>query len=852
MVQSHMAGSLRHSTFRAARRISGKLALTLLVTSAALMWAQPARVQGPIAVKHGSSLPLRDLKAAPPLAQSAYTLRVQPLGRFTRPVPLVPRTAPSRAAVQSVPGSAQPTLLAQFEAQNVDDDANILSHHYVPPDTNGSVGRTQYVQLVNVLMSVYDKTGTRLSGPTPINALWTGFGGKCETENDGDPIVLYDKVAQRWVISQFAGVPAPGSGTPYYECVAVSQTEDATGAYNLYSFEFDNVFPDYPKLGVWPDAYYFSANMFPDDGSNPYPMACAFDRASMLTGAAANSPICFGLDPNGNDWSLLPSDLDGTNAPPNGAPNVFAEYAQPGDSGSLQSLKLFPFHVDWTTPGNSFFGPPVSVNVQAFNPACGWGTSGWNTVCVPQPTTTEQLDSLSDRLMFRLAYRNFGDHESLVVSHSVDAGGGVTGVRWYEIRSPNGSPSIYQWGTYSPDSTHRWMSSIAMDRLGDIALGYSVSDGSSVHPGIRMTGRLATDPLGTLGSEATVIDGSGDQTTTYDRWGDYSSMSVDPLDDCTFWYTQEYYQTTGNINWQTRVASMVFPECTSTPMLEITKSHTGTFGQGQTDATYTLTVKNVGILATNGVTAVTVTDSLPAGLTATNLSGTNWNCALATVTCTRSDALAAGASYPAITVTVSVGNDATSTINTATATGGGDSTIHTASDPTTIAGFTLNATTGPLTVNAGASATENISLNPNTATVAAISFACSGLPAYTTCSAPSVPAGAIGATSVTLTLQTTGPYTAMKQQTRTFYAAWLPFTGFGLIGIVVIGSKRKSRKATVILSALLLILMLLPAVGCGSSSAVAPPRTPAGTYTITVSGTNGTATHTTTFNLTVN
>jgi len=411
---------------------------------------------------------------------------------------------------------------------------------YSPPDTNGAVGATQYVQWVNTYFAVFDKhTGTLLAGPAPANALWSGFGGGCQTNNDGDPIVLYDKLASRWVMGQFSV-----STTPYLQCVAVSATSDATGPWYRYSFQY-GYFDDYPKMGVWADAYYETFNMFDGDtfmGSD----ACAYNRTAMLNGQAATQ-ICFQQGPT--IGGLLPSDVDGVTGPPAGAPNYMLAYG-------ANSLELYKFHVDFGTPSNSTFTGPVVIPVAAFTPLC-YGASE----CVPQPGTDTRLDSLADRLMYRLAYRRFSDHESLVVNHSV-AVNGSGGVRWYEIQSPGSTPVVAQQGTYAPDSNYRWMGSIAMDRIGDIAVGYSVSS-STVYPSIAFAGRVPSDPAGVLESETSVITGSGSQTGILSRWGDYSAMTVDPTDDCTFWYTQEYLVSNGAWNWRTRIANFVFPGCSS-------------------------------------------------------------------------------------------------------------------------------------------------------------------------------------------------------------------------------------------------------------------------------------------------
>ncbi len=410
---------------------------------------------------------------------------------------------------------------------------------YVPPDTNGAVGATQYVQWVNTAFAVFDKaTGALLAGPTPGNVLWTGFGGGCESNNDGDPIVLYDKLAHRWVMGQFSV-----STLPYLQCIAVSTTADATGTWYRYAFQY-SYFDDYPKMGVWPDAYYETFNMF-NGASFAGADACAYNRAAMLIGQTATQ-VCFQQGPSVG--GLLPADVDGTTAPPAGSPNYMLTYG-------ANSLDLYKFHVDFNNPSHSTFTGPTIIPVAPFTPLCNGGRQ-----CVPQRGTTEQLDSLADRLMYRLAYRNFGDHESLVVNHSVAVNGGG-GVRWYEIQAPGGTPQVAQQGTYAPDSNYRWMGSVAMDHIGDLAVGYSVASGA-MYPSIAFAGRMPSDPAGELESETTIISGSGAQINSV-RWGDYSAMAVDPADDCTFWYTNQYLPANGTFNWNTRIANFKFPGCMS-------------------------------------------------------------------------------------------------------------------------------------------------------------------------------------------------------------------------------------------------------------------------------------------------
>ena len=416
-----------------------------------------------------------------------------------------------------------------------------------PPDTNGSVGPNHYVQIVNTDFVVFNKSGTVLYGPVPVNTLWSGFGGGCQTNNDGDPVVLYDKIADRWVISQFSV-----STTPYLECVAVSTSGDPTGSYNRYSFSYGNTdFPDYPKMSVWPDAYYTTFNIFAEGMTFSGGEACAYDRTSMLAGHAATQQ-CFNVGPTYG--GLLPSDLDGPRQPPAGAANYVVSL------GAVDGqLAFWKFHVDFVAPSSTSLTGPTTLTTSAFTLPCN-DTGG---TCVPQSGLAQQLDTLGDRLMFRLAYRNFSDHESLIVNHSVTAGSSV-GVRWYELR-PDASRNltIYQQGTYAPDSDYRWMGSMAMDQAGNMALGFSLS-GTTLHPEIHFTGRLAGDALGMMTQgEGTIINGAGSQggSTGLSRWGDYSAMALDPSDDCTFWYTNEYIPANGEFNWKTRIASFKLPGC---------------------------------------------------------------------------------------------------------------------------------------------------------------------------------------------------------------------------------------------------------------------------------------------------
>jgi hypothetical protein len=431
----------------------------------------------------------------------------------------------------------------------------------LPPDTNGDIGPNHYIQIVNLAFAIFDRNGNVLQTPENINTLWSGFGGPCETSNDGDPIVLYDHLADRWMASQFA-LPRFPRG-PFYQCIAVSQSGDPLGAWHRYEFLISNdKLNDYPKFGLWPDGYYMSINQFKCNfafcnwaGAG----AVAFERDQMLAGGPARMVYfdLYNTDPNLG--GMLPADLDGP-IPPASAPNPFAQFDDDAWGYSPDQLQLWNFHVDWNNTANSTFTLDRALRTAAFDSnMCGGSRN-----CIPQPGGTN-VDAIADRLMYRLQYRNFGDHQTLVVNHTVDTNGNDrAGVRWYELRDSGSGWTINQQGTFSPDATQRWMGSAAMNAAGDIALGYSASS-TSLSPSIRFTGRLASDPLGQMTQgEGTIVAGSGYQTHSSGRWGDYSMLAVDPLDNCTFWYTQEYYHSVSSASWQTRIGSFQLSSCGGT------------------------------------------------------------------------------------------------------------------------------------------------------------------------------------------------------------------------------------------------------------------------------------------------
>nr|NQU90773.1 PKD domain-containing protein [Bacteroidota bacterium] len=441
-----------------------------------------------------------------------------------------------------------------------------------PPDTDGDVGPNHYFQMVNLAFAIYDKSGTLLYGPVDNSTLWSGFIGSWTGTNDGDPIILYDSYSDRWMATQFA--INTGDGTQW-ELVAISQTGDPTGSWYRYAFQFTYM-PDYPKFGIWPDGYYLSINQFQKIGSSYYWKgggACVLNRDKMIAGDPTAEMVFFNL---GTSYgSLLPADADGTLPPPTGTPNYFTRFT----SGKLQ---LWELGVDWANTSNSTITRKPDISIASFS------NSGFT---INQPGTSTSLDDLADRLMYRLQYRNFGTHQAMVTNHTVNNGSNKAAVRWYEMRKTGTSWSLYQQGTYNPnDGNHRWMGSIAMNASGDIALGYSVS-GSSTYPSIRFTGRNNGDPLGTMTiAETSIFSGTHSQTGV-SRWGDYSCMSVDPINDQTFWFTTEY--SNGGWSWKTRIASFDISE-TVVPIISVTPgSFDETLKLGQS-SNQQMTVKNSG------------------------------------------------------------------------------------------------------------------------------------------------------------------------------------------------------------------------------------------------------------------
>ncbi len=542
--------------------VTGALALsTLSFTPAAVAADAGPRPEVTTVEPLGMSAPLSSLadpqQLAPMTTRPAPTLRKKsPNERLQQIIENGP--GPTISPEAPLPGLDMPGVLSQWEG------INNLNGVY-PPDTVGDVGPNHYVQMVNLSLQIFAKNGTSVYGPVDSNALWSGTGTDCATTNDGDPIVLYDQLAQRWLITQFS-IPDPVTfAAPFYECVAISTSSDPTGSYYRYAFEYQDL-PDYPKIGVWPNAYFASYNMFAAGSLNfAGQRMCAWDRAAMLTGSTVTE-LCYELD---QQFGMLPADVDGSTPPPAGSPGYFLGLHWT-DNDKLTMFKMKP---DFGTPANTTLTGPISVPVNPFTFAC---VNVPRSLCIPQPGTAQKLDSLGDRMMYRLAYRNFGDHESLVTNNTVAMDGTLgqttqTGIQFVELRDlAAATPTVHQQGVSADVDglTYRWMGSVAMDKSGNMALGYSTAkaSGTNAFPSIRYTGRRNTDPLNQMPqAESTIINGSGVQTGSVGRWGDYSSMNVDPLDDCTFWYTTEYVQTTGAVTWQTRIASFRYPSCGQEP-----------------------------------------------------------------------------------------------------------------------------------------------------------------------------------------------------------------------------------------------------------------------------------------------
>jgi len=430
-------------------------------------------------------------------------------------------------------------------------------------DENLAVGDTQVAEYVNVSFEVFDKaSGNPILGPIREDQLWAGLPGNCATDLSSDVIVQWDKAAHRWLFLHNTG------GYQHLSiCIAVSTTPDATGSYYRYEYPI-NVFWDYPKWGVWNNGYYQTYY-------SGYPQVNAFDRAKMLNGDPSAEMVNFQL--GANDRQPLPADIDSTTPPPGNEDEFLIGGIGVTDNAHLS---LYSVHVDWMNPQNSTITGINSsqlIEIAPFTPACNGDYGPPTEGCIPQLGTDNLLTPDGDRLMYRFAYSNdsvgahVGPHagplpkQHWLLSHTVTASAGQNSVRWYEFVAPEHTVpvtalTVAQQGTYAPDAHHRFQSSIARDKAGDILVGYTVS-GADIYPEIAVAGRTLSDPLGTLGPEQVVFSGTAPQNSVYHSWGDYSSMALDAADGCTFWYVGMYYTIPSISQWSTRIASAKFPNC---------------------------------------------------------------------------------------------------------------------------------------------------------------------------------------------------------------------------------------------------------------------------------------------------
>jgi hypothetical protein len=667
---------------------------------------------------------------------------------------------------------AQAQTVTTFEGM----DASTLAKPNLDIDPNGSVGTKQYMEWVNVYYQAWDKTtflpvwSKPQAGATP----WVTAGNtNCESIS-GDGLINFDRVASRWIIA------AHNSGsTSYYYCIAISNTDDLSSpslAWYTYSFSMDAAlgsnaqgnayFPDWPKFGTWGDAYYLGTDL--EDVNNGYldvgVLACAFDRAHMILGQTADNPQCFRYPSTATtaeylQHSLQPADIEGTTPPPAGAPEFFASIQNPpldGVSTTSSSINLWQFHVDWTNPANSTF-TLSTANVPTYEPGCYLVTATTNTVCVPEPstaTTLQPIDSVGDRLMWRMSYRNFGSYESYLISHTVQTGTGTgsqTGIRWYELRG-SGIPTVYQSGTISPDtSLYRFMPSIAQDIMGNAAVGYSTSS-AAAHPGI--SGSWWNLVSKTTPAEILLYNGTADEENSY-HWGDYTSMTVDPVGGCAFWYVNEYFNTnqigTGKPVWQTRISTFSIPSCSPVTL-----------------APSSLTFAAQAVGTTSAGQNVTLTNNQSATLNITKIFGSGADPGDFGVSSNCGSTLAAGSSCTitvtfkptttgARTATLNVSDDASNSPQQVSLTGTGTSAPTLTISPTSVSfgnyavGFTTPVT--PVTVT-----------NTSTSTVTFTSIALSGTNTAdfgesNNCGT-SLGAGAACTINVTFTPATTGAFTA--------------------------------------------------------------------------------------------
>lgn len=518
---------------------------------------------------------------SPPLSEIARIENAKPrppetLGLREPYSPQIPRVTVNSprdrdGSIATPSAIPMPTPFLSFDGLSNFDNINAYGLVIIPPDISGDVGPNHYVQAVNALVRVFDKNGVPLTAPFRMSSIFAGIGTPCSARDDGGAIVAYDPLADRWLLSQYCT-----AFPPFRQMIAISRTGDPTGAYYAYEFAMPNVrLNDFGKFGVWPDGYYMSSEEF--TGSDYTGAgAFAFDRARMLAGDPGAGYIYFNQPSDAVERrrNLLPSDLDGIRPPPAGMANVFVSYTATEYGDPQDAIRLFDFHADFASPANSTFTerPESPLAVAAFDP-----TSPDGRADITQPAPGDKLDSNSDRINYRVAYRNHGSQESLVLNQTVrltqDPAAYRAGVRLYELRrSPSPSFVVTEQSTIGDTTSSRWIGSAAQDHQGDLAVGYNfVADLKP--PSIIYTGRLAADPAGVFREESSLIAGDGVQKAFGWRWGDYAALTVDPVDDCTFWLSGEYYtkasQDISDFTWLTRIGTFRFPECQDAPRSNI-------------------------------------------------------------------------------------------------------------------------------------------------------------------------------------------------------------------------------------------------------------------------------------------
>lgn len=513
-----------------------------------------------------------------------------------------------------------PTPSLSFDGAGQADNATVGEGAVTPPDTNGDVGLSHYVSSVNLVLKIFNKNGTVAAAPVKTSDLWLNLPptDPCRVFNDGDPIVLYDQLADRWHISQFAVPGFGGIGVDNFQCVAVSTTSDPTGSYYTWSYLYPgNLVNDYPKVSVWSDAYHMTFNQFTNGGIFSGMGFLSQDRPKALAGDPTAGVVYRNIAPiDPNAGGALPLDIEGFVPPPAGLPVVIGEFRSTTFGDPLDAIRFYKWEPNFASPGSSTVTVLPDVAIAAFDARNPSGRGD-----IEQSGTAVGLDSIGDRLMHRLTYRNLGTYaapiNSIVGSFTVNVSGVnpttaatyQSAVRWLELRRTGDSFSVagdtfsvFDQGTHnlaavSGTGANNWMSSIAQDNQGNLALGFSQS-GPTQFPDIKTAGRTG-GVQGTMNEgEAVFHAAGGSQTSSSNRWGDYSSMNLDPVDDCTFWYTQQYYSATSAANWSTRVGAFKFPSCAAAPK--------GTISGTITGCSSGLPIDDASVLATGGFHRLTI------------------------------------------------------------------------------------------------------------------------------------------------------------------------------------------------------------------------------------------------------